>query len=88
MKTATLNSLKDLAGAFGISVKPTKPMAPRKCFKCGGEMSRIEDTNVIICNGTRKDGKPCLNRVLIGDKPAKPKAKPKDKSENNDQTGV
>lgn len=84
----TLNSLKDLAGAFGVPTKPTKPIAARKCFKCGGEMTHIDGTNVMICNGTRKDGKPCLNRVLLGDKPVKPKAKPKDKSENNDQTGV
>lgn len=83
-----LNSLKDLAGVYGIPTKPAKPMASRKCFKCGGEMSRIDGTNVMICNGTRKDGKPCLNRVLLGDKPTKPKAKPKEKSENNDQTGV
>lgn len=83
-----LNSLKDLAGAFGVPTKPVKPMASRKCFKCGGEMTRIDGTNVMICNGTRKDGKPCLNRVLLGDKPVKPKAKPKEKPENNDQTGV
>lgn len=57
-------SFADMGKALGIR-KKENAIKPRRCFKCGGEMQNIPDTNVFICNGTKKDGSPCRNRTIL-----------------------
>lgn len=57
-------SFEELARHQGIS--PTEPKArkPKTCRKCGAVLREIPGTNVMVCDGKDKDGKPCGNRVM------------------------
>ena len=48
----------------GISPAEPKAKKPRTCRKCGAVLREIPGTNVMLCDGTGEDGKPCGNRVL------------------------
>lgn len=74
-----VTNLKDLGAAYNKLHRGKKPVerktpaapAPRKCFKCGGEMKHIPGTNIFTCNGEHmfknpKTGKeePCFAFAL------------------------
>lgn len=65
----TFNSFAALGAALGV--KPEEaPQRPdtKKCFKCGGNMVRVANTNVYVCTGQIKNKKgeltDCPNSTL------------------------
>lgn len=56
-------SFEELGAHKGINPATTKAKKYR-CHKCGSTLREIPGTNVMVCDGTDKDGKPCGNRVL------------------------
>lgn len=57
-------SLSDMGAALGVKEKPAKVMT-RKCFRCGGSMTQIENTNTFLCAGKNENGEPCRNRLIL-----------------------
>ena len=43
------NSFREISRFFGVKPARAKKEKPRKCSYCGGEMHRIEGTNVWAC---------------------------------------
>ena len=64
-------NFKDVADELGYKLK--MPKSPKekiwKCSYCGGEMKKIEGTNIVKCTGTVKDDNgndaPCRKFILL-----------------------
>lgn len=60
------HSLYAFGCAMGAKRKQNDDRSPtRKCFRCGGDMRWIEETNVFVCDGETKDKKPCGNMLIL-----------------------
>lgn len=68
MKGRIFSSLADLGAALGIKSEE-KEIRGKTCRECGGQMHRVEGSNVWLCgNPIKKDGKVvghCQKRLIV-----------------------
>ena len=64
-KRKVFHSFAELGKSMGIVKKPKSASAPWKCRRCGGDMTAIEGTNVVICRNNNDKGEMCGNRIIL-----------------------
>lgn len=63
-KSKVFHSFAELGKSMGIVKKPW-PAQSWKCRRCGGDMTAIEGTNVVVCRNYNDKDEMCGNRIIL-----------------------